>query len=161
MLSSQRDDHDLMILDDSLQLFDQQVLDAPDSAIHLSLDDIAAFTQPMTSTGTDGSHGSFDTSLETSSFLSGADALDMASEPTNGTSSVNLPDLRSESGTPSIPDEGDFPCQHCDKKFGARRNLTSHMRRHNGDYKLFCDTCNKGFFTQSKLDLHKRKHTGK
>merc|ERR1719389_1288194 len=36
----------------------------------------------------------------------------------------------------------------------------SHMRRHTGDYKLFCDSCGKGFFTQSKLDSHKRKHTG-
>jgi len=36
----------------------------------------------------------------------------------------------------------------------------SHMRRHTGDYKLFCEDCGKGFFTQSKLDSHKRKHTG-
>merc|ERR1719350_2708877 len=36
----------------------------------------------------------------------------------------------------------------------------SHMRRHTGDYKLFCESCGKGFFTQSKLDSHKRKHTG-
>ena len=34
------------------------------------------------------------------------------------------------------------------------------MRRHTGDFKLFCESCGKGFFTQSKLDSHKRKHTG-
>jgi hypothetical protein len=34
------------------------------------------------------------------------------------------------------------------------------MRRHTGDFKLFCDHCSKGFFTQSKLESHKRKHTG-
>ena len=80
--------------------------------------------------------------------------------------------FRSESGTPSLPDDsmdgsgtggsmsGEFPCHQCDKKFGNRRNLVSHLRRHTGDYKIFCDDCGKGFFTQSKLDSHKRKHTG-
>jgi hypothetical protein len=48
----------------------------------------------------------------------------------------------------------------CEKKFGNRRNLLSHMRRHTGDFKLFCADCGKGFFTQSKLESHKRKHTG-
>ena len=48
----------------------------------------------------------------------------------------------------------------CEKKFGNRRNLLSHMRRHTGDFKLFCGDCGKGFFTQSKLESHKRKHTG-
>eukprot|EP00088_Acartia_fossae_P018088 TRINITY_DN20399_c0_g1_i3.p1 TRINITY_DN20399_c0_g1~~TRINITY_DN20399_c0_g1_i3.p1 ORF type:complete len:1235 (+),score=303.28 TRINITY_DN20399_c0_g1_i3:275-3706(+) len=67
---------------------------------------------------------------------------------------------RSGSGTPSLPDDGEFPCTQCDKRFGNRRNLMSHMRRHTGDYKLFCEDCGKGFFTQSKLDSHKRKHTG-
>ena len=105
-------------------------------AITLSLDDIAALTQPMETT--EGSHASFDTSLETSSFLSGTDAMDiasettngtdaydMASETTNGTASLSLPDIRSESGTPSLPDDGDFPCPQCEKRFGNRRNLTS------------------------------------
>ena len=39
---------------------------------------------------------------------------------------------RSGSGTPSLPDEGEFPCTQCDKRFGNRRNLMSHMRRHTG-----------------------------
>ena len=43
------------------------------------------------------------------------------------------PRPRSESGTPSLPDEGEFPCAQCDKKFGNRRNLMSHMRRHTGE----------------------------
>ena len=156
---------------------------ASTSSIHLSLDEIANFATPMNllpgASGSDlssyggagsaeggsivagGSQASFD------SFLSGADALDISSETTNGTvvssaaSGVSLPEIRSESGTPSLPDDGEFPCPQCDKKFGNRRNLTSHMRRHTGDYKLFCDDCGKGFFTQSKMDSHKRKHTGK
>ena len=44
------------------------------------------------------------------------------------------PRPRSESGTPSLPDEGEFPCAQCDKKFGNRRNLMSHMRRHTGGW---------------------------
>ena len=39
---------------------------------------------------------------------------------------------RSGSGTPSLPDEGEFPCPQCEKRFGNRRNLMSHMRRHTG-----------------------------
>merc|ERR1712012_725796 len=91
-----------------------------------------------------------------------------------GMTPVSLSDIQSEAGsitaasrtprsgscTPRLPDDGEFPCPHCDKKFGNRRNLMSHMRRHTGDYKLFCESCGKGFFTQSKLDSHKRKHTG-
>jgi uncharacterized Zn-finger protein len=151
-------DHDL-ILPDALHLFEGTPLDSSDSAIHISLDDIANFAQPMNTTG---SHASFDTSIETSSFLSGADALDIISETTNGT---NTSGIRSESGTPSLPDDvngsgEEFPCVQCDKKFGNRRNLVSHVRRHTGDYKIFCDDCGKGFFTQSKLDSHRRKHTG-
>eukprot|EP00095_Tigriopus_kingsejongensis_P002910 maker-scaffold336_size202805-snap-gene-1.35 protein:Tk02910 transcript:maker-scaffold336_size202805-snap-gene-1.35-mRNA-1 annotation:"zinc finger protein 729-like" len=157
MMSNERDDHDL-ILPDTLHLFEGTNLDHGTDPIHLSIDDIASFAQPMCAA--DGSQASFDTSIETASFLSGADALDIASETTNGTASLSLPEIRSESGTPSLPDDGEFPCGQCDKKFGNRRNLVSHMRRHTGDYKLFCLDCNKGFFTQSKLDSHKRKHTG-
>ncbi len=155
----QSQSQDRLILPNALQLFEDDEhmpLETNDSTIHLSIDDIAHFAQPMTSSSgltADGSHASFDTSLETSSFLS-----DIASETTNGT--VNLPEVRSDSSTPSLPDEGEFPCSQCDKKFGNRRNLTSHLRRHTGDYKIYCDDCGKGFFTQSKLDSHKRKHTG-
>merc|ERR1719474_484212 len=84
------------------------------------------------------------------------------SDPRNDSGGAHSPFTpRSGSATPS--EEGDqvFPCPHCpDKRFGNRRNLMSHMRRHTGDYKLFCESCGKGFFTQSKLDSHKRKHTG-
>ena len=45
---------------------------------------------------------------------------------------------RSGSGTPSLPDEGEFPCPQCDKRFGNRRNLMSHMRRHTGENTEFC-----------------------
>ena len=66
-MSSDNVDHDL-ILDDSLQLFENgSLMDSGDSAIHLSLDDIASFTNTIVAT--DGSHASFDTSMETSRYL--------------------------------------------------------------------------------------------
>ena len=94
-------DQDL-ILPDALHLFEgTPALDSSDSAIQISLDDIANFAQPInTSGGGVGSgsvgiggaesHASFDTSIETSSFLSGADALDIVSETTNGTNTSGI-----------------------------------------------------------------------
>ena len=48
------EEQDLM-LDESLNLFEtSSLIDSGDSAIHLSLDDLASFAQPMVAT--DGSH---------------------------------------------------------------------------------------------------------
>ena len=77
--------------------------------------------------------------------LGGVSLSDIQSETGSGVSLASLvttggpytPRPRSESGTPSLPDEGEFPCAQCDKKFGNRRNLMSHMRRHTGEWRDF------------------------
>jgi len=166
------------ILQDALPLFDNSLMEPGDSAVSLSLDDLASFAPTLGAPSLPGGH---DQSFEegAASFLSGTDishdTFDLVGDSTSDGYSRRTPsiaDIRSESGitspftprsgsgTPSLPDEGEFPCSQCDKRFGNRRNLMSHMRRHTGDYKLFCEDCGKGFFTQSKLDSHKRKHTG-
>lgn len=60
----------------------------------------------------------------------GVSLSDIQSEGSVAVTSPFTP--RSGSGTPSLPDEGEFPCPQCDKRFGNRRNLMSHMRRHTG-----------------------------
>ncbi|XP_071746728.1 uncharacterized protein [Lepeophtheirus salmonis] len=145
------EEHADFSLPDALHLFDNaSLMDSSDSAIHLSLDELPQFSQHDSTTSFDASPG----------FM---DFVNEESSTTNGNSPcTSVPELRSESGTPGSlpPDDGEFPCTHCEKKFGNRRNLNSHMRRHTGDYKLFCDHCGKGFFTKSKLDSHRTKHTG-
>ena len=57
---------------------------------------------------------------------------DLAGSENGGITSPFTP-RSSGSATPSLPDtEGEFPCPQCDKRFGNRRNLMSHMRRHTG-----------------------------
>merc|ERR1719412_2393231 len=59
----EEDSHSDFMLDESLQLFESHhssLIDSSDSAIQLSLDDIASFAQPMVDPTTDeGSHTSF------------------------------------------------------------------------------------------------------
>ena len=65
------------ILQDSLPLFDNSLMESSDSAVNLSLDDLTSFTQPLGgSLSSSGLHqdNSFDASMDGSaSFLSGAD----------------------------------------------------------------------------------------
>ena len=66
--------------------------------------------------------------------------LDLGSEGSTNTAVTSpfspQPPASEGSATPSLPDEGEFPCPQCDKRFGNRRNLMSHMRRHTGEWEL-------------------------
>ena len=93
---------------------------------------------------------------------------------------VYVPDMRSESGltspftprsgsgTPSLPDEGEYPCPQCDKRFGNRRNLMSHMRRHTGNRIVFWAVAashmrrhiGNGIVLWAVDASHMRRHTG-
>merc|ERR1719205_100392 len=63
------------ILQDSLPLFDNSIMDSTDSAVNLSLDDLTGFTQSLGGSGAmTHADNSFDASMDGStSFLSGAD----------------------------------------------------------------------------------------
>ena len=119
----------------------------PDNSFDASMDGSASFLS-----GADMSTDTFDLVGDSNSESgynrppSIAGWLERESEPTHPGLTVNcLSDMqgenggitspftpRSGSGTPSLPDEGEFPCPQCDKRFGNRRNLMSHMRRHTG-----------------------------
>ena len=52
---------------------------------------------------------------------SGADALDMMSETT--TTPISLSEMHNESRTPSLPDDGEFPCSQVRRHFCCRKKL--------------------------------------
>ncbi|XP_069670338.1 zinc finger protein ZFP2-like isoform X2 [Periplaneta americana] len=53
-----------------------------------------------------------------------------------------------------------FECDVCGKCFSHKRNLKSHLLKHNGEKTFKCDLCGKCFLRSSTLKIHKRQHTG-
>ena len=51
-------------------------------------------------------------------------------------------------------------CDKCPAVFKTDRDLKSHQRRHDKDYRYCCETCGKGFYSITPLVNHRRIHTG-
>ncbi|KAF2088668.1 hypothetical protein K490DRAFT_14337, partial [Saccharata proteae CBS 121410] len=48
----------------------------------------------------------------------------------------------------------------CDKTFGRRENIRSHIQTHLGDRQFRCNHCSKCFVRQHDLKRHAKIHTG-
>nr|XP_057934854.1 zinc finger and SCAN domain-containing protein 2-like [Doryrhamphus excisus] len=57
-------------------------------------------------------------------------------------------------------DNTHLKCQHCDKAFNNRRNLTRHMRCHTDKTRFKCSHCGKAFHRSCHLKRHMGIHTG-
>lgn len=59
------------------------------------------------------------------------------------------------------PEQGSYPCSHCDKSFAYMGNLKRHIKMHHGEYRPFkCSLCVKRFWGNDSLEQHvKRVHS--
>ena len=51
--------------------------------------------------------------------------------------------------------EKDFPCNHCDKRFGRLDTLNKHKRVHSQEQNYVCDFCSRPFSQSSNLIKHR------
>ncbi|KAF2807598.1 uncharacterized protein BDZ99DRAFT_61276 [Mytilinidion resinicola] len=60
------------------------------------------------------------------------------------------------------PNDGRWSCLYpeCDKTFGRRENIRSHVQTHLGDRQFRCNGCGKCFVRQHDLKRHSKIHTG-
>lgn len=61
-----------------------------------------------------------------------------------------------------MPDDGKWICKYegCDKRFGRKENIKSHVQTHLGDRQFRCDHCQKCFVRGHDLKRHAKIHTG-
>lgn len=61
-----------------------------------------------------------------------------------------------------MPEDGKWVCKYedCDKRFGRKENIKSHVQTHLGDRQFRCDHCQKCFVRGHDLKRHAKIHTG-
>ncbi|XP_061173733.1 zinc finger protein 62 homolog isoform X1 [Saccostrea echinata] len=59
------------------------------------------------------------------------------------------------------PEQGSYPCSHCEKSFAYMGNLKRHIKMHHGEYRPYkCHLCIKRFWGNDSLEQHvKRVHS--
>lgn len=80
--------------------------------------------------------------------------------PKRGFVDVLIGHLESDDDIPV--DNGEFPCDSCDKSYGSQKGLTTHkMKVHETLNKFQCEDCPETFFLRVDLNVHQEEAHGK
>jgi regulatory protein SWI5 len=95
------------------------------------------------------------------SIASAASISDIKIEETKTETGVSLDDIAQYITGPD-PNDGKWTCifDDCNKKFGRKENIKSHVQTHLNDRQYQCPTCKKCFVRQHDLKRHAKIHTG-
>ncbi|KAL2128426.1 hypothetical protein VTI74DRAFT_9201 [Chaetomium olivicolor] len=95
------------------------------------------------------------------SITSAASIADINIEETKTETGVTLEDIAAFIQGPD-PTDGKWLClyENCNKRFGRKENIKSHVQTHLNDRQYQCPTCQKCFVRQHDLKRHAKIHTG-
>ncbi|KAK4122018.1 hypothetical protein N657DRAFT_665248 [Parathielavia appendiculata] len=95
------------------------------------------------------------------SLTSAASIADINIEETKTETGVTLEDIAAFIQGPD-PSDGKWRCLYegCNKPFGRKENIKSHVQTHLNDRQYQCPTCKKCFVRQHDLKRHAKIHTG-
>ena len=95
------------------------------------------------------------------SITSAASIADINIEETKTDTGVSIDDIAAFIQGPD-PSDGKWRCLYegCNKPFGRKENIKSHVQTHLNDRQYQCPTCHKCFVRQHDLKRHAKIHTG-
>ncbi|KAI5922012.1 hypothetical protein F4810DRAFT_311225 [Camillea tinctor] len=95
------------------------------------------------------------------SLASAASIASIDIEKTKTTTGITLDDIQQYIQGPD-PRDNKWVCtfEDCNKKFGRKENIKSHVQTHLNDRQYKCPTCQKCFVRQHDLKRHAKIHTG-
>ncbi|OTA99713.1 hypothetical protein M426DRAFT_27253 [Hypoxylon sp. CI-4A] len=95
------------------------------------------------------------------SIASAASIASIDIEKTKTQTGITLEDIHQFISGPD-PRDNKWTCtfEDCNKKFGRKENIKSHVQTHLNDRQYKCPTCNKCFVRQHDLKRHAKIHTG-
>ncbi|KAI1645187.1 uncharacterized protein F4817DRAFT_344518 [Daldinia loculata] len=95
------------------------------------------------------------------SIASAASIASIDIEKTKMSTGITLEDIHQYIQGPD-PRDNKWTCtfEDCNKKFGRKENIKSHVQTHLNDRQYRCPTCNKCFVRQHDLKRHAKIHTG-
>ncbi|CAM1503825.1 Fc.00g014160.m01.CDS01 [Cosmosporella sp. VM-42] len=95
------------------------------------------------------------------SMMSAASIAGLDIEATKTETGISLEQISKYMEGPD-PEDGKWKClyEDCDKKFGRKENIKSHIQTHLGDRQYKCPECQKPFVRQHDLKRHAKIHSG-